>query len=227
MKNKNSIILYILYIFFFLIISTHNYLIYIGLMFINFYNMYFPTFKEIDFDTLKYMSEDKFRVKSKLYLVSDKISGLDEFIKKMKSEDILKNTNSFTVMKFKLREYIFNNVNFDNINKVNLDIPSTQIAGYDYTIDSSPIVKITMDNVFAGAIASTKPTINIVNSNFSDSPVVGTHILYGNNRNYRIIDNILFGPKSPGRELLNYESNVLYCLINGLASPGLPLPNKG
>jgi hypothetical protein len=106
------------------------------------------------------------------------------------------------------------------VNTMSLDIPSTPII-HDYSIDSSPIVKLTMDNVFAKAIASTKPTINIINSNFDNSPITGTQTLYGNNRNYSIINSVLFGPKSPGRELLNYESNVLYCLINGLTSPGL------
>jgi len=49
-----------------------------------------------------------------------------------------------------------------------------------------------------------------------NSLVIQTQSLY-NNRNFSIIDNVLIGPRSPGREILNYNSNVLYCLINGIS----------
>jgi hypothetical protein len=46
--------------------------------------------------------------------------------------------------------------------------------------------------------------------------VIQTQSIY-NNRNFSIVDSVLIGPRSPGREILNYNSNVLYCLINGLS----------
>jgi hypothetical protein len=46
--------------------------------------------------------------------------------------------------------------------------------------------------------------------------VIQTQSIY-NNRNFSIVDNTLIWPRSPGREMLNYNSNVLYCLINGLS----------
>lgn len=95
-------------------------------------------------------------------------------------------------------------------------------------IDKSSIkrsIKESVDNttIFSNAITSNVPTINILNDYTSDkSPIVETQNLYNNHRHYNIIDKSLYGPKSPGRRLLNYESNILFCLINGLSSPNLP-----
>jgi hypothetical protein len=86
---------------------------------------------------------------------------------------------------------------------------------------SSPLIeRVNINNIFSNAIASTRPTISIVDTTSSshNSLVIQTQSLY-NNRNFSIIDSTLVGPgpRSPAREILNYNSNVLYCLINGLS----------
>lgn len=213
-NNKYRIYSYIFFILIFLILSTWEYMLYIGLVLIDAYNIVFHKFTQMDINTLNQMLDDELRSsKTKTYMVSDKINGLADFNNKWRCDDLLKNGKDYSILK----------INKPIINTISLDIPDTEIATRDISLDVSPIVnQLTLDNMFSKAIASTKPTINIINSNFNDSPIMGTHSLYGNNRNYTIINSILFGPKSPGREILNYESNVLYCLINGLTSPALP-----
>lgn len=68
----------------------------------------------------------------------------------------------------------------------------------------------------------TPPSIKISSFDTENIRGVETHNLYNNYRYYSVIDKALYGPKSPGRRLLNYESNILFCLINGLSSPNLP-----
>ena len=87
---------------------------------------------------------------------------------------------------------------------------------------SSPLIeRVNINSIFSNAIASTRPSITIVD-NFSSNTTTTTSLVINtqsitSNRNYSIIDNTLIWPRSPGRELLNYNSNVLYCLINGIS----------
>jgi len=84
----------------------------------------------------------------------------------------------------------------------------------------SPLSRTNIDNVFSNAIASTKLAVNTSSTitNTHNSLVLHPQSLF-NNRNYSIIDTALYGPRSPGKELLNYNSNVLYCIINGIPTP--------
>jgi hypothetical protein len=106
------------------------------------------------------------------------------------------------------------------INEINLDFRSNNALPALNSTHSSPIIeRVNLNNIFANAIASTRPTISIVDTTTSasnNSLVIQTQSIY-NNRNYSIVDSLLMGPRSPGREILNYNSNVLYCLINGLS----------
>jgi hypothetical protein len=157
-------------------------------------------------------------------LINGKINGLADWNQDWRSEYLLKNKSSFIIG-------IRNNVSVCQsiINELNLDFYSVtpinnSIAEHGVQ-NSSPIIeRININNIFSNAIASTRPTITILetavaSSSTADSTnelVIQTQSIY-NNRNFSIIDNTLIWPRSPGREMLNYNSNVLYCLINGLS----------
>jgi hypothetical protein len=101
------------------------------------------------------------------------------------------------------------------ISQINLDFNETRTTGLSAINSSysSPIIeRVNIDNLFSNAITSTS-TVNDTISN--NSLVVQTQGLY-NNRNYVIIDSVLMN-KPRGTELLNYQSNILYCIINGLS----------
>lgn len=129
-----------------------------------------------------------------------------------------------------LRYNYFNNklINFNDtkselgiyksiMNEINLDFHTRgtgTLSGVNSSYSSPIIERININNIFSNAISSTNTHNSITNS-------LGIHgVDYSNNRNFVIVDNILINPKIRTRELLNYNSNILYCLINGL-SPSL------
>jgi hypothetical protein len=76
---------------------------------------------------------------------------------------------------------------------------------------SSPIIeRVNINNIFSNAIAST----NIANDSTNSLGIQGINY---NSRNSLIVDNLLMNTKVKTTELLNYQSNILYCLINGLS----------
>jgi hypothetical protein len=93
------------------------------------------------------------------------------------------------------------------INEVNLDFSSSVIN----TIYSSPIIeRIDLNNVFNTLVINTAPTVEIMDNN---------SLSINSNRNSLTlntsIDILRVRPRN--RELLNYESNILYLLINNLS----------
>jgi hypothetical protein len=78
---------------------------------------------------------------------------------------------------------------------------------------SSPIIeRVNINNIFSNALSS----INIVNDTTNPLGIQGIN----NNRNFVVIDSALINTRLRTTELLNYQSNVLYCVINKL-SPSL------
>jgi hypothetical protein len=145
--------------------------------------------------------------------ISHKVSGLVDFNQEWRSIYVLKNKTSFIInFPSKPELSIYQSI----INQLNLDFHSA--LPINNSLHSSPIIeRVNINTLFSNAIASTRPTINIVdNVSSNNSLVINTQSIYGN-KNYSIIDNVFIEPRSPGREILNYNSNVLYCLINGLS----------
>ena len=93
------------------------------------------------------------------------------------------------------------------MNEINLDF-NVKGSGTFSGINSSPIIeRININNIFSNAISSTNTSNSIPNS-------LGIHgIDYSSNRNFVIVDNVLMNTKVRTTELLNYNSNILYCLI--------------
>jgi len=114
----------------------------------------------------------------------------------------------------------FNNTNSELgiyksiMNEINLDFNAKgtgTFSGINSSYSSPIIERININNIFSNAISSTNTHNSIPNS-------LGIHgIDYSSNRNSVIVDNVLMNTKVRTTELLNYNSNILYCLINGLS----------
>lgn len=147
---------------------------------------------------------------------------------------ILNNTNTDTITKTNFidykgwrYEYLFNNKwtsihNTNNelgiyqsiINQLNLDFNAKStgtFSGINSSYSSPIIERVNINNIFSNAILST----NTVNDPTNSLGIQG--INYGSNRNFVVIDNVLMNTRLKTTELLNYQSNILYCLINGLS----------
>ena len=99
------------------------------------------------------------------------------------------------------------------INEINLDFnKSTGVLSGINSSYSSPIIeRVNINSIFSNAISSINTHNSIPNS-------LGIHgIDYSSNRNFVVVGNVLMNSKLRTTELLNYESNILYCLINGLS----------
>jgi len=153
---------------------------------------------------------------------------------KLYLNNVLKNTNTYNftiknnfIDKGWRYEYIFNNnwrsiQNTKNelgiyqsiINEINLDFNAKgteTFSGVNSSYSSPIIERVNINNIFSNAILST----NTVNEPTNLLGIQGLN--YNSNRNSVILDNVLTNPRLKTTELLNYQSNVLYCLINGLS----------
>jgi hypothetical protein len=100
------------------------------------------------------------------------------------------------------------------INEINLDFNAKGTITFSgiNSYYSSPIIeRVNINSIFSNAIAST----NTVNDTTNSLGIQG--INYGSNWNFVVIDNVLMNTRLKTTELLNYKSNILYCLINGLS----------
>lgn len=218
--NNYTMVFYILLLFILYGYTFYKCIPYIILLFTDVYNNDVNHIDKIKVENIKFGLEQKFPLQMgtfnflKAPFINDKVDGLAEFNHDWRSEYLIKNKSSFIIgIRNKLSVYQ------SIINELNLDFHSVNSVNNSHVMqNSSPIIeRINLNNVFSNAIASTRPSINIVDSiNTSNSLVINTQSIHSN-RNYSIIDNTLIWPRSPGRELLNYNSNVLYCLINGLS----------
>ena len=228
--NNYIVVLYLFLLFIFFGYIIYKYMLYMTVLYRDIYN-YIYSIDKIKIDNLKFALEDKstFYNSNNIFNyiktpISNKVNGLIDYNTEWRSIYLLKNKNSFISFGaqqepyFSYRLGIYESI----INEINLDFRSnTNILSALNSTHSSPIIeRININNIFSNAIASTRPTISIVDTATSassnNSLVIQTQSIY-NNRNYSIVDSLLMGPRSPGRELLNYNSNVLYCLINGIS----------
>ena len=136
------------------------------------------------------------------------------------------NTTNFVDKEWRY-EYIFNNkwrsIHNTNselgiyqsiINKINLDFNAkgtTTFSGVNSSYSSPLIDRVNINNIFSNPILST----NTVNEPGNFLGIQGLN--YNSNRNSVIVDSVLMNLRLNTTELLNYQSNILYCLINGLS----------
>lgn len=100
------------------------------------------------------------------------------------------------------------------INEINLDFNDKgtgTFTGLNSSYSSPIIERVNINNLFSNAISSA----SAVNDTTNSLGIQG--INYGSNRNFVIVDNVLMNTRLKTTELLNYQSNILYCLINGLS----------
>lgn len=121
----------------------------------------------------------------------------------------------------------------ESIKQINTNVDSSAVITKEVITESfektagllRTTVNETVDNTTIFSNTITKPNLTIIDSSGQENSSVvktPTRNLYNNHRHFNVIDRALYGPNSPGKRLLNYESNILYCLINGLSSPNLP-----
>jgi len=98
------------------------------------------------------------------------------------------------------------------MNEINLDFSYTNNSLEINSIYPSPIIeRIDLNNVFNTLVVKITPIVETVNNNNS--------LILNNNRNSLTLNTSidLFQDKYQGKELLNYQSNILYLLINNLS----------
>ena len=196
------------------------YILLLVLLIIIVYNIYICYIDTANSYTSENLTKDKYSLshtKQNIYnkikpSYSYKIKGLHDFNETWKSECILKNKSSFIVNNTTNNASIYQSI----INQINLDFNTTKSAGFSTmdSINSSPIMeRININNIFSNAITATRNTTNDVIYNSLELQTQGLH----GNRNYVVVDGILMGHRPRPSELLNYQSNILYCIINGLS----------
>lgn len=145
---------------------------------------------------------------------------------------VLKNTNTITIsnkpgfidIKEWRFEYLFNpkwksihnngklGIYQSIINEINLDFNAKGTITFsrlNSTYSSPLIERVNINSIFSKAIELTNTTNDIPNS-------LGVQGLTSN-RDSVIFDNLSINTRVKSTELLNYQSNILYCLINGLS----------
>ncbi len=208
-KRKNIIL--IIYIILFIILGfiLCKYIPNIILILKDMYNNYIYTMNEIRINHLRYISEHKFLLcknssieNIKGFMITDQINKLTLFNKEFGF--IHMDTYKSIDTKLSIYQSIMNEINL-NFNNNYLDVSS---------FNSSPIIeRIDINNVFDRLIKDTTSVVETINNN---------SLSITNNRNSLTLNTSinLLTNKSGNKELLNYQSNILYLLVNGL-SPSL------
>jgi hypothetical protein len=101
------------------------------------------------------------------------------------------------------------------INELNIDFNNIKIVNINNSIYSSPIVeRIDLNNTFSNIAA------NVIQESGNDNPlgIQGLSITQSN-RNSLTLNTIevLSQNRLSSKELLNYQSNILYLMINGIS----------
>lgn len=139
---------------------------------------------------------------------------------------VVSNKSGFINIKEWRYEYIFDNkwISIYNtkkelgvyqsiINEINLDFNAKgtgTFSGINSSYSSPLIERVNINSIFSNAIASTNVTSDMPNS-------LGIQGINYNPINSVLFDNLVINTRVRSTELLNYQSNILYCLINGLS----------
>jgi hypothetical protein len=204
--NKN--LLYRVLLFIFLSILICIFLVFIFIIFKDIYDKYVFTLREGEINFNKYVSEHRYY----LYHVlnnnnTDIITYKTNFIniKGWRFEYVINNKwTSIHNNKLSIYQSIINAINLDFNARGNLTFSRINSAY------SSPLIeRVNINSIFSNAIASTNITNEVTNS----LGIQGINY----NRNSIIFGDLVINTKVKTTELLNYQSNILYCLINGLS----------
>lgn len=208
--KSNRILIYRIFIYIVLIVLIYIILFYIVIFFKDMYDRYIFILCENRAKSLKFILEHRFSY-----------NNLNNTHTGFKFE-----YNNHIIFKEWRSLYLFNNewTSFDStnnklgiyqsiINEVNLDFnKGTNTFSVVNSSYSSPIIdRVNINSIFSNAIAST----NIASDTTNSLGISGTN--YTSNRNFVIVDNALINTRLRTTELLNYQSNILYCIINGLS----------
>jgi hypothetical protein len=135
------------------------------------------------------------------YLINNSVSKTNKFLEV--------NREWFINAKLSIYKPIMNEVNLDFSSAGNASIMNSS-----YSVNSSPIIeKIDLNNVFNKIVINTAPIVESMDNN---------SLSINSNRNSLTLNTSidLLRNQSRNKELLNYQSNILYLLINNL-SPSL------
>lgn len=208
-NNKNLIYRILLFIVLSILICI--FLVFIFIIFKDIYDKYVFTLLEGKINFNIYVSEHRYY----LYHVLNNNS----------TDDITYKTNFINIKGWRY-EYLINNkwTSIHNnelgiyqsiINAINLDFNAKGNLTFSRinSAYSSPLIeRVNINSIFSNAIASTNITNEVTNS----LGIQGINF----NRNSVIFEDLVINTRVKTTELLNYQSNILYCLINGL-SPSL------
>ena len=168
------------------------------------YIEYFVVLNKIKSDHIKYILENNFMSNS--YAIDINSKSVFVFKKEFRYEKI-----------FCIKSLFSANANLGIyeaiVNKINLDFGLTDPVFANSSFSSSPIVqRINLNEVFSNVIESN------VNSNInvlSNSDTVSNNITsINNNRNSLRLNTSIITNSPKNKELLNYNSNILYLIIN-------------
>lgn len=207
--KSNRLFIYRILLFILLIILIYIFILYLIAFFKDMYGQYIFTLREGKANYIKLILEHKLNLNY----------GLN-------NTNIVFKDNSLIHYKEWRYEYIFKNewtsIYSNNsklgiyqsiINEINLDFKikgTDTFSGLNSSYSSPVIERVNINSIFSNAIAST----NIVNDTTNS---LGIQSITNSNRNFVIVDNALINTRLRTTELLNYQSNILYCLINGLS----------
>lgn len=212
-----TIVLYVVLIFILLGYIFYKYVPYIIILYTDIYNNYIDNVDKVKVDEINSVWEHKPSLKIDIFdylrapLLNNKVNGLIDFYQEWKCINILKNKSPFIVdFSAPSKPQIYQSI----INEINLDFRAkTNAFPTSSSSHSSPIIeRVNINNIFTNAITSMSSTDTTISGNSLRIQTQGIN----SNRNFFIIDNLLYDRPST-RELLNYESNILYCMINGIS----------
>jgi hypothetical protein len=190
-------------------------------IYIDTYNIYIYSLQESRADHLKYILEHRFTSNNtssnyELSVITEKMSKFNMNNTLASVEWKFKYTHFYNNLTdiLKIDPSILSNVNLDFSSMVSNSVCEARNIVDNTFITSSPIISQANFNG-VNPVLNINPILNFepIYRDYTNS--IGIH---GNRDSLALVTNDLVLGKS--KELLNYQSNILYCLINGL-SPSL------
>jgi hypothetical protein len=163
------------------------------------YDSYLDYIEYINRTKVNYILEHRFTINNNLVNNIEPLTRINKISKFLGSDNAL-------FYRF-LKKSILNEVKLDFHSMINT-------SGINSSYSSPIIERININSIFSNAIAS----VNTGNDTTNSLGIQGVN--YSSNRSSVIVDSVLMNTRLKTTELLNYQSNILYCIINGL-SPSL------
>lgn len=202
--KENSYIIYYVLISIILIVIYSVLITYILLAFKDIYHDYISTIHSINYNYSNHMLYHNTNSKSNLihnYVLNNSMGKDNKFLEV--------NREWFINAKLSIYQPIMNEVNLDFSSQGNYLIMNSV-----HSLNTSPIIeRIDLNSVFNNMVINTAPIVESMDNNF---------LSINSNRNSLTLNTSidLLRGQSRNKELLNYQSNILYLLINNL-SPSL------